>query len=212
MELKRLAALAISGLLFAAGIGLVVLALDVRRWQSAVESELARFHAAAEPETEVTAAETAPFHSARRLLGVDDDLAYRHALRIFRLAMPRSHFSGSRPDLGGLRGQAQAELTSVAFVEPDRRRRARAVNLLGVLALLEAGERPPQLRGSALEKAVDRFRIALRLDPSDGDAKFNLEVTMRQLQSDAEQGGAASSSRGGGQAPGAGLAGPGRGY
>jgi hypothetical protein len=44
------------------------------------------------------------------------------------------------------------------------------------------------VRGSQLREAVDAYKSALRVNPSDVDAKYNLEVTQRQLdQSEARR-------------------------
>src|SRR5262245_815524 len=61
-------------------------------------------------------------------------------------------------------------------VDPDARRRSRAANMVGVLAL------DPQLAPTfgqdflkLVQGAIDSFRYAVELDPSNADAKRNLE-------------------------------------
>lgn len=57
------------------------------------------------------------------------------------------------------------------------------------LAPAAAGRVPPDERRPRLERAVTRYRTALRADPSDADAKWNLELAERLLRREASGGG-----------------------
>jgi hypothetical protein len=118
-----------------------------------------------------------PFHAANRLLAIEDDLAYRRAVRLFRLSQPRTP-SLARFELAPLRAKAEAALTTTAASEHEPARRSELVNMLGVLTVARAagdGFASPE----ALRNSVTLFRRAIHLDPSDADAKTNLELVLR---------------------------------
>ena len=72
---------------------------------------------------------------AKRLLGLRDDIAYRHAVAFYRAAAPTPNeqvqFSED-PELPARRIRAQQALTAVSKNDPDRRIRSRAMNMLGI--------------------------------------------------------------------------------
>ena len=209
--MKRVLSLALAVILLACGGALAALAGDVRRSQNALADDEMRFQSASAPQKPASVSTLLPAGAVRRALGVDDDLDYRHALRSFRLTRPLE-YSGYNSQILLARGFAEAELTEIVFTEADARRRSHAANLLGVLALVEARERPQQLRGASLSKAAGRFETSARLDARNDDAKYNLELTLRQLREDEHQRGEGGGRTGGNESPGAGLSGSGRGY
>ena len=105
--------------------------------------------------------------------------------------------------------RAEAELLRAAQRGPERLR-AQATNVLAALAL--------DHRGSAgLQRAIDLYRTAIRLDSSDRASKFDLELLLalrrRHARGGATQaGGHARPKTRGRAAPGAGVAKPGEGY
>jgi hypothetical protein len=79
-----------------------------------------------------------------------------------------------------LRGEAQVELARLSRVDPNPRRRSRAANMIGVLAL--DPQRVPTSFDDfnrVLQGAIDAFRYAVELDPSNAEAKRNLELALR---------------------------------
>jgi len=184
-----------------------LLANDVRAWQSAFSASDAR--AVADPAAAVPKDPGAelPFHVARNLLGVDDDIAFRRALVLFRAGysgIPSQDQSTSGTEA---RAEAEAALERVVRSESDGRRAAIAANLLGVLELVDAtaGQSP-----DSVDRAIVEFQNAVRLDPGNADAKANLELalglappdspfrTSRHASSGRRRGGASESSAGGG--------------
>ena len=75
----------------AAGICLVLLAVDVGRWNTAFARDDVRFKVQPTRSDLWKPRTLVPFHAAKRLLGVDDDLFYRQTLRHFYLAQPRAN-------------------------------------------------------------------------------------------------------------------------
>jgi hypothetical protein len=166
-----LAALCLCGAAVAA-----LLATDVGAWHSAFRTGDAE--AAADPAAAMvpTADELLPFHAARSLLGLDDDLAFRRALVLFRggyTGIP-SHDQGT----AGSESRAEAEAALERIVrEQSGPRASAAANLLGVLELVDASGGSSQ-NGGSVDRAIVELQNAVRLDPGDADAKANLELAL----------------------------------
>jgi hypothetical protein len=116
-----------------------------------------------------------------RVLGLDDDLAYRRATYSFAAVRPsdrvvyRASFDAQ---LQSLRGHAQLELTRTSQAERDDRRRSRLLTFLGVLPLdrvITDGDE----RAGVLQTAIGIFQTAVESDPANADAKLNLELLLR---------------------------------
>jgi hypothetical protein len=171
------------GALLAAAAAVVVLvtAVDVQRWQSGMKEDDVRFrtHPVAEDLWQVDA--TMPGDPARRLLGLGDDIAYRSVLRSYWLARPRiSPFEHARIELA--RGEAQVKLSDLTRVEREKRRLSQEKNLLGALALAVSPRQEPEQRLASFESAAAYFKEAIRLDPTNEDAMYNLEGTLELLR------------------------------
>jgi hypothetical protein len=202
--------LATGAVALAAGVILLLLAVDVGRWNTALARGDVRFKFAPTRMDLWQPDETLPFHPARRLLGVDDDLAYRDALRRFYLARPHAN-KWSQTNIDALRSQATVWLAEYIREGKDPRRRSQAANLLGVMGLGLAATDDPGQRLRFLLFASRSFRGALTMDQTNEDAKFNLELALRLLrQSPTSTGGGAA--RGPGRGGGAALSKPGSGY
>ena len=113
---------------------------------------------------------------AADLLGIDDDLALRKAVRSLELSRlgSRIHF---KPQLILQRADAESRLETLASGGGSRAQRSRAAELLGVLQL--ASPANPQQRSAFLLKAVANLQKAIQLDPGNDEAKYNLEVALR---------------------------------
>jgi len=153
----------------------VVGALDARSWRDAARRDDGRV-----PATRL------PADPVGRALGLEDDLAYRRALRAFAAAR------------AGARATA---VVAVAAESGDPRLVSRANDLLGVLAV----------RSGAVDAALGRFQDAIHADAQNVNAKRNLETLVRILVDFGIRSGATvgSGSRGG---RGAGASLPGTGY
>jgi len=197
---------------FALAAALLLLAVDVSRWREALRGGDVRYRVMPEEAGLWRPQQLLPLGLARSLLGLEDDLAFRRALRAIRLARLEGGFY-SDPKLALLRGDAQARLQAVAEDDADPARRSRASGLLGVIsfagALTEGRD-----RAALLQEAVADFQAAIALDPGNDEAKANLELVLqrsRGLQA-AEGAGGPNPSPGGSGAKGAGAGNPGSGY
>lgn len=117
---------------------------------------------------------------AKDAFGVRDDLLYRHALRAFAVDARRADnpYDFSRP---AFRAEAQATLG-----EAERERdlpaalRSKAAVLQGVLTFDEATADP--INGPGLIGRVQRdFERAVRIDPANEEAKYDLEYLLRLM-------------------------------
>jgi hypothetical protein len=164
-----------------AAVLLVVAAVDVQRLERGVAEDDVRFATNPVDDQLWRVKTTLPGDVAGRLLGVEDDIRYRGVLRAFFLARPRINpFSLPRLELA--RGEAQVKLTDLIRVEADDRRRSQEKNLLGALALAVAPRQEPEQRLSSFESAALYFTEAIRLDPRNEDAMYNLEGTLELLR------------------------------
>jgi hypothetical protein len=166
---------------------------------------------AANPAADVrwTPSTIVPGDPASRLLGVDDDVRLREAIRAFAIAQrtPTGFDNGQQRTLR--RDAAEGALEGVVL-SGSPLQVARADVLLGVLAFgtssAPAGVTPPG------ERSVEAFTEAARLDPTDLAAKLDLEIALRALAPAGTRPGSGPSAGGKGpgrQGAGAGLPGSG---
>ncbi|HXG77606.1 MAG TPA: hypothetical protein VNJ53_13655 [Gaiellaceae bacterium] len=188
-----------------------LLALDVSAVRAALRDDDVRFRATP-AERLWSPRELLPGGFARRLLGVEDDLLFRRALRAVVLSHPETP-GFSDPSYVVFRNDASAWLVDLVQHDASAERRSAAANLLGVLSFADAIADYTN-RARLLEAAAGRFRQAIALDPENADAKFNLELTLtrsRGLEL-TEAGGGTDPSPGGKGARGAGASEAGTGY
>jgi len=89
--------------------------------------------------------------------------------------------------------------------------RALGSNLLGVLAF-ERASLDPARAGGHIAASAEAFREAIRLDPTNEDAKFNLELVLTLVPEDAAATGETGRGAGPSLGSGAGATAPGGGY
>lgn len=191
---------------------LVLLATDVLRWSNALQASDVRYRAnpSATRLWEIDA--VVPGDPGRSLLGIDDDLALRKAVRSLELSRLGGR-ANYKPQLILQRADAEARLQTLASGGGDRAQRSRAAELFGVLQLASPTSNPKQ-RSSFLLKAVANLQKAIALDPNNDEAKYNLEVALRGTHGvQTVQGGPTPNvSTGRAGSKGAATAGPGGGY
>jgi hypothetical protein len=192
----------------AAAALLLLFALDARDWGKRMATDDLRFDASPLPTKLWQPVEVTPFGLTRGVLGIDDDIQYRRAVRLFRLGRPLENLTAR--SFESLRAQAQIALADVDKGGNDRVRRSQAANLLGVLDLSLA-VRDSTLATTFLADAIGSFRQAMALDESNADARFNLEYALYELKSGEDQlpRGTERPGQPGGRAA---VAQPGRGY
>lgn len=160
---------------------LAVVGLDALRVQDAIAADDARF--AASPMAEGLWDETTflPLGGSEKLLGLEDDVAYRRAASLYVRSRPGEP-TALNPRRETLRAEAQRRLSVITRTDADPRRRSRAAMLLALLALgrgdlfTSAEERLQVLRG-----AVGNLQIAVELDPDNAEAKRNLELALSSV-------------------------------
>jgi len=185
-------------LLLALAVVVALLAGDVRAWQETFESG------------QTKASTRLPWNIAARTLAVEDDVQARRAIALFR-ATASVH---GRLDnaLGVTAARANAETALAAVARGRGARASQAATLLGVLAfgdLARGGGRD----SSQAETAVGDFENAIRADPSDANAKYDLELLLRSLAArGVRTGPGAGSGAGATGHKGAGSGTPGQGY
>jgi hypothetical protein len=175
--MSRALTLGLAAAALAFAVLLSLLAVDVIHRDQALSDGDVRFSSGPSTTDLWAAKEILPFRPTRSLLGVDDDLEYRHAVDLFRLSRPRASVIGQF-NLPPVRAEAEDAIAGAAAGEGDPQRRARLLNMLGVLALARVGADPAQ-SPSILSESVGVFRSALSLDPANDDAAANLELVLR---------------------------------
>jgi hypothetical protein len=156
---------------------LLLLAADIMRWRSALRADDVSYRATPGGDLWKPTA-LLPFGVTRSVLGINDDLQFRQALRALRLAKLEDA-SNSDPKLILARADAQARLEAIATSGGDPARLSRALDLLAVLQLATPSANP-QERASVLKTAVANLQRAIALDPADDNAKYNLEAALRR--------------------------------
>jgi hypothetical protein len=181
---KRVA-VALVAFLVAGALG--SLAQDVRRWQRAVDRGDVRFLVDPTAPNLWAGPGGTKGDFTRRLLGLDDDLDFRRAERLFvRGHIPVSTYELERRRLNA-RGLAVALLDQLARSDSQPWRRARAATLLGLTEFEDAqgdAENGPAL----VQQALRSFRSAARTDPRADDAKSDLELLLTLLRPQVRQG------------------------
>ncbi|HEV3478752.1 MAG TPA: hypothetical protein VG144_04815 [Gaiellaceae bacterium] len=120
---------------------------------------------------------------AVELFGVEDDLLFRHALRKYAADVRRQQRGGTGFSGPGLRAEAQAALSIAENANMSAKRRSMLANLQGMLTWDETLTNPLDASGLAIQ-ALEQFHRAVKTDPSNADAKYNLEYILRHADPD----------------------------
>jgi hypothetical protein len=158
---------------------LALLAVELVRWQHQVSRDDRLFQVTPVRSGLWQVSHGSPLDPSRWILGLDDDVAYRQALQLFWLGRPTLTY---RPDQAAQSLRAQVTLARLATTDPNPRRRANALNLLGYLLLAGPGTQDLKLRLAHLTEGISDFRDAIALDSGAVDAKLNLELALRAQQ------------------------------
>ncbi|MEP7334687.1 MAG: hypothetical protein ABI717_02805 [Actinomycetota bacterium] len=197
--------------LIAAGLALVIaavlalLAADVRAWRDTMRADDLRFQLSGASESDWDTATLLPRGVSRGMLDVDDDRALRRGVAAFRAADRARGFARPR-----VRGAAEAALAEVAAGGGAPAQASQAFDLLGILAFSDSTS---GRRATPVERSLAAFENAVRRDPDNTAAKYNLELLLRLLEAEGERRGPnpAPGPRGSGRR-GAGTGTPGQGY
>ena len=193
--------------LTALGLVCVVLAADVRGWKTSLPAGDAIY--AASPSQASWSPDTRVGGMAADMLGVSDDVADRRALQRYAAVAHLSLRLDNALAVQSARAQAQDALTRVA-ADSDGARAGQALTLLGVLTF---GNTATGAQQDQVDAATSDFADAIRADPSNGAAKFDLELLLRQsIAHGTRTGQGLGGGFGRGGRRGAGGGSPGRGY
>jgi tetratricopeptide (TPR) repeat protein len=167
LRLALAAALAVLAVLAALAAG------DIRAWRSALVAGDAAYVA-----TPSRAAWTPQTHFggvSEALLGVRDDLQLRKALQLYVDAAKLHLRLDNAVDVESARARAQDALEQVSRAS-DPQRTSQVLTLLGILAFRAAAAGGAQ---SQLDAAISDFTDAVRADPTDEQAAYDLELLLQ---------------------------------
>jgi hypothetical protein len=158
---------------------LLLLALDANAWRTTVARDDMRFRASP-THTQLWHPKTIlPGDPASVLIGTGTTMDYRQALQYFWF----SHVGNNpevRQDAPTLRAAAQDKLQHLLSSGANAHQRSAAANLLGVLLVTTpAIANDPKAITQTLTRSAEYFQTAIAIDPTNNDAKENLELVLR---------------------------------
>ena len=182
--MRRVLLLSLTVVAALAGVFLLVLALDVHRWQEQVVADDALFPRLPADRGRLAALDDPPsfagqLHGRRRGMTCATATA---CARFYSRDRARGVFQV--PELEASRGEAQIVLTEL-FRTSRIRCAARTSARFSALSLWRS---PPQQdveqRVTTLEAAIAYLQETMRVDPTNEDAKFNLESALRRMRAE----------------------------
>ena len=165
----------------AAGVAVVLLllALDARSWKTTVARDDLRFRALPTHTDLWRPSTVLPGDPASFLIGTGSTVQYRRGLQYFWF----SHVGSNpevRQDAPTLRADAQDKLQHLMNTGPNVHQRSAAANLLGVLVVTTPSiANDPKAITQTLTRSAEYFQEAIAIDPSNANAKENLELVLR---------------------------------
>jgi hypothetical protein len=181
MRWRRWLVPAASVLCVPVAIALALFAVDVLRVSGSVEGDDVRFQA--RPTVPAGLFEDPGFLPeavASKAVGLEDDLRYRRAVWLYARANPSNTSTYVSPAQEALRASLEPKLIDASRAETDPRRRSRLLNLLGVVGMGRYAVDPGD-RANITRSVIDAFTSAIKVDPDNADAKFNLELVLRDF-------------------------------
>jgi hypothetical protein len=170
----RALGIAAAAALAAFAVAAALLARDARSWRDSLESGDAVY--ASVPARASWTPSTHLGGLAEDLLGVSDQVELRRALQLYVATAGIEGRLDNARAVAGARQRAQKALGEAAR-DPDRRRASQAMTLLGILAYGAVSQGGGQLQFDA---AAANFTDAIRADPANEPAKFDLELLLRE--------------------------------
>lgn len=181
MRWRRFVVPALAVLCVPLAMAIALAAVDILRVSGAVTSDDVRFQARPTlPDGLWQGPGILPADLAAKAVGVEDDLRYRRAAWLYARANPSNTSVYQTPAQEALRASLEPRLIDASRAENDPRQRSRLLNLLGVVAMSRYAVDPGD-RSNTVRAAIDSFTSAIRADPANADAKFNLELVLRDF-------------------------------
>lgn len=171
-----LGALAVVALVAVAAV-LVALAADVLRWDRTMREDDVAY--AAQADATWSPSTLLPAGVSRALLGLEDDLEFRGAVDQFWKSDPRAPLQVFTDVTR--RTAAERRIARLMDAEERAGRRSVLATLRGAFLLEEARNSPVQ-RYVFLRRAIEQFRRAAELDPTNADAIYDLELALKLLR------------------------------
>lgn len=160
-----------------AAVALAVLGVDVLRVPHQIEFDDVRFEAAPRVQRPLwDDVDLLPGSPATRLLGAGDDLASRRTQALYARIDP---FKMGDPEQDALRGRVQLEATLRSRESGEPEWRSRHLNLFGVLTMSRFSTSGPEQQ-QIIARGIGAFQSAIEVDPTNLDAKRNLEILLRR--------------------------------
>jgi hypothetical protein len=150
-----------------------LLAGDVRAWRSSLAAGDAAY--AATPSRASWTPDTRLGGVAEGLLGVRDDVQLRDALQRYIDASKLHLRLDNALSVESARARAQDALEQISHAN-DLRRVSQVLTLLGILAYRASASGGAQ---SQVDAAISNFTDAVRADPANMEAAFDLELLLR---------------------------------
>jgi hypothetical protein len=175
---RRVLMAAVALVLFALAAALAYGAHEARRIETELRESDASFRL--DPGREGLWAADSDLPGLDRVIAVDDDVLFRRANRGFELVRRRGR-SPFDATSRALRAEIQLALARAEQAGMSNETHSKAVNIEALLVLEDAlGD---FANGATLaERSVDDFRRAIRIDPTNEEPMFNLELLLRLLQ------------------------------
>ena len=167
------ARLSLAALLVALAIVSALLAGDVRAWRSSLAAGDAAY--AATPSRAGWSPHTRLGGTSEALLGIHDDVQLRKALQSYVDASKLHLRLDNALAVESARARAQDALERVSRGR-DSRRMSQALTLLGILAYRASASGGAQ---SQVDAAISDFTDAVRTDPANTEAAYDLELLLR---------------------------------
>ena len=184
--MKAASGLAAAAAMLALAVLAALLATDIRSWQSRLRQDDALLTAA--PHLATWRPPTHLSSLAEHALGVRDDVEARQAIALFlrNVNVPLRLDNAQRVAVA--RGRAEQALAAVARSSSGSRA-SQAETLLGVLVFTDVGpsndpfQETTGLDPDQAQASLADFQDAVRADPGNGFAKYDLELALRALLS-----------------------------
>ena len=214
--MKAAAGFAVAAILLVLAVLAALLAADVRTWQSTLRDDDAILAAA--PKAATWRPHTHLSSLAEHVLGVRDDVEARRAIALYLENVNVPVRLDNAQQVAVARGRAEQALAAVARSSSGARA-SQAETLLGVLVFTDVGpsndpfQETTGIDPDQAQASVTDFDDAVRSDPENALAKYDLELALRALLSQGIQVGAGQQTGAGSNGQrGAGGGIPGNGY
>jgi hypothetical protein len=161
-----------------------LLAADVHGWQTTLRENDALLQSA--PAAAIRQPDTHLGSLAERTLGLRDDLDARRAIGLYLENVKLPVRLDNAPQVAVARGRAEQALASVAR-SSEGARASQAETLLGVLVFTDVGPSTDPFEETAptdpdqAQASIGDFQDAVRTDPANAVAKYDLELALRAL-------------------------------